>query len=160
MAYTLVTLAARRRLDPAGVVSVACFGIGVLVFWACGGNTLAIELQDPALTGLFGIACLGSVSIGRPLHLVILRLLGHSNPRYTEIAARVSIRTSMVNTTIIGLAFLGHAAAIAVLALTQPTSLRRPATPGRAALLLPGHRRPVLLPQPPASPPAHRRHPH
>jgi hypothetical protein len=119
--YTLVMLAA-RRLDPVGVVSVASFGIAVLVSWASGGNTLALELQDPALTGLIGIACLGSVAIGRPLHPVILRLLGRSNPRYTEIASRTQGKTSMVTTTIIGLAFTGHAVAVAVLALTQSTS--------------------------------------
>jgi predicted permease len=40
VAYTLVMLAVRRRLDPVGVVSVAGFGIGVLVSWASGGNAL------------------------------------------------------------------------------------------------------------------------
>ena len=74
VAYTLVMLAVRRRLDPVGVVSVVGFGIGVLVSWASGGNALALELQDPALTGLIGIACLASVVIGRPLHPVILRV--------------------------------------------------------------------------------------
>jgi hypothetical protein len=120
--YTLVMLAVRRRLDPLGVVSVASFGIGVLISWASGGNALALELQDPELTGLIGIACLVSVIIGRPLHPVILRLLGRGNARYNEIAARAQRRTSMVTTTIIGLAFTAHAVAIAVLALTQPTS--------------------------------------
>ena len=122
VAYTLVMLAVRRRLDPVGVVSVAGFGIGVLVSWASGGNPLALELQDPALTGLIGIACLVSVAIGRPLHPVILRLLGRSNPRYTDIANRAQGKTSMVTTAIIGLAFLGHAVAVTILALTQPTS--------------------------------------
>jgi hypothetical protein len=122
VAYTLVMLAVRRRLDPLGVVSVVTFGIGVLVSWACGGNPLALELQDPALTGLFGIACLVSVVIGRPLHPVILRLLGRGNARYAGIAARAQTKTSMVVTTIFGLALTGHAAAVAVLALTQSTS--------------------------------------
>jgi len=119
VAYTLVMLAVRRRPDPVGVVSAAGFGIGVLVSWASGGNTLAPELQDPALTGLTGIACLVSVAIGRPLYPVILRLLGHGNARHADIAARTHGRTSMV-TTIVGLAFTGHAAAVAALALTEP----------------------------------------
>jgi hypothetical protein len=120
--YTLAILAARRRLNPVGVAGTVSFGIGVLVSWASGGNTLALELQDPALTGLIGVACLVSVAIGRPLHPVILRLLGRSDARYTHIASRTHGRTSMVTTTIIGLAFTGHAAAVAILALTQPTS--------------------------------------
>jgi hypothetical protein len=119
--YTLVMLAVRRRLDPLGVISVVTFGISVLVSWACGGSTLALELQDPALTGAFGIACLVSVAIGRPLHPVILRLLGRGNPRYAQIADRAQTRTSMVTTAILGLAITGRAAALAVLALTQPT---------------------------------------
>ena len=120
--YTLVMLAIRRRLDPVGVVSVVSFGIAVLVSWASGGNTLALELQDPALTGLIGIACLVSVAIGRPLHPVILRLLGRGNARYADIASRTQNKTSMVTTAIIGLAFTGHAVAVTILALTQSTS--------------------------------------
>ena len=122
VAYTLVMLAVRRRPDPVGVVSAAGFGIGVLVSWASGGNTLALELQDPALTGLIGIACLVSVAIGRPLYPVILRLLGHGGARHADMAARAHGRTSMVTTTIVGLALLGHAAAVAALALTEPAS--------------------------------------
>lgn len=123
VAYTLAILALRRRLSALGVVSVASFGIGVLASWASGGNTLAMELQDPALTGLFGIACLVSIAIGHPLHQLILRAMGRSNPRYTQPADRAAATgTSMVSTIIIGLAFLGHAVAVAVLALTQTTS--------------------------------------
>jgi hypothetical protein len=120
--YTLAILVARRRLSALGVVSVASFAVGVLVTWATGGNTLAQELQDPVLTGLFGIACLGSIAAGHPLHQVILRWLGRSNARYHQVADRAAASgTSTVSTAIIGLAFLGHAVAVAVLALTQTT---------------------------------------
>ena len=120
--YTLVMLAIRRRLDPLGVISVASFGISVLVSWASGGDALALELQDPALTGLIGLACLVSVAIGKPLHPVILRLLGRGNARYADIATRARRSTSMVTTAIIGAAFTVHAAALTILALTEPTS--------------------------------------
>jgi hypothetical protein len=120
--YTLIMLSVRRRLDPVGVVSVAGFGLSVLVSWASGGSVLALELQDPALTGLIGIACLGSVAIGKPLHPVILRLLGRGNARYADIATRARRSTSMITTAIIGVAFTVHAAALTVLALTEPTS--------------------------------------
>jgi hypothetical protein len=121
--WTLAILAVRRKLSALGVVSVATFGIGVLASWASGGNALAMELQAPAVTGLFGIACVVSVAIGHPLHQLILRAMGRRNPRYAQIAGRAAAsRASMVSTTIIGLAFLGHAVAVAVLALTQATS--------------------------------------
>lgn len=98
-------------------------GLGVLISWVSGGNTLAMELQDPVVFGLFGIACLVSIAVGRPLHQVILRAMGRSNPRCTQAADRAAASgTSMVSTAIIGLACLGHAVAVAVLALTQTTS--------------------------------------
>jgi hypothetical protein len=122
VAYTLAVLAATRRWDPVGVAGAVSFGVGVVISWASGGNTLALELQDPAVTGVIGIAFLASAAIGRPLHPVILRMLGRGNPRYTDIANRAQYRTSMVTTTIIGLVLLAHAVAVAVLALTQTTS--------------------------------------
>jgi len=122
VAYTLVTLAVRRRLDPLGVVSVAGFGLGVLVSWASGGSPLAIELQDPATTGLLGLAFLVSVAIGRPLHPVILRLLSRGNARYAGLADRAQHTTSMVVTAIIGLTLTVRAVALTILALTQSTT--------------------------------------
>jgi hypothetical protein len=121
--WTLAILVVRRRLSALGVASVALFGLGVLISWVSGGSTLAMELQDPVIFGLFGIACLVSVAVGHPLHQVILRAMGRSNARYTEVADRaVASSTSMVSTLIIGLAFLSHAVAVAVLAFTQTTS--------------------------------------
>jgi hypothetical protein len=121
--YTLAILAVRRKLSALGVICVALFAIGVLISWISGGNTLAMELQDPALFGALGIACLVSIAVGHPLHQVILRAMGRSNSRYTEVADRAAASgTSMVSTAIIGLAFLAHAVAVTVLALTQTTS--------------------------------------
>jgi hypothetical protein len=122
VAYTLAILVARRKLSPLGVVSVISFGIGVLISWASGGSAVALELQDPELTGLIGIACLASVAVGHPLHPIILRMLGRGNARYSDIANRVKHKTSMITTAILGLTLSAHAAAITILALTQTTS--------------------------------------
>ncbi len=120
--YTLSILAIQRRLSPLGMIGMATFGIGAMVSWASGGNTLAMELQDPAVTGLFGLACLGSVATRRPLHRIILRWIGRSNPHYADVANRAQTRNSMISTTIIGLAFLGHAVALTILALSESTN--------------------------------------
>jgi hypothetical protein len=121
--WTLAILVVRRRLSALGVAAVALFGLGVLISWVSGGSTLAMELQDPVIFGLFGIACLVSIAVGHPLHQVILRAMGRSNARYTQVAERAAASgTSMVSTLIIGLAFLSHAVAVAVLAFTQSTS--------------------------------------
>jgi hypothetical protein len=121
--WTLAVLAVRRKLSALGVIGVALFAVGVLISWISGGSALAEELQDPVIFGLFGIACLVSLAVGHPLHQVILRTMGRSNPRYNEVADRAAASgTSMVSTLIIGLAFLSHAIAVAVLAFTQSTS--------------------------------------
>ena len=121
--WTLAILVVRRKLSALGMVGVALFAVGVLISWVSGGSTLAMELQDPVIFGLFGIACLVSIAVGHPLHQVILRAMGRSNSRYTEVADRAAASgTSMVSTLIIGLAFVSHAIAVAVLAFTQSTS--------------------------------------
>jgi hypothetical protein len=120
--WTLAVLAVRRKLSALGVVSVGLFAIGVLISWVSGGSALAEELQDPFIFGLFGLACLVSIAVGHPLHQVILRAMGRSNARYNEVADRAKASgTSMVSTLIIGLAFVAHAIAVAVLAFTQST---------------------------------------
>ena len=121
--WTLAILAIRRKVSVLGVVGIGLFAIGVLISWASGGSALAEELQDPVVFGLFGIACLVSIAVGHPLHQVILRAMGRSNARYYGVADRARASgTSMVSTLIIGLAFLSHAVAVAVLAFTQSTS--------------------------------------
>lgn len=121
--WTLAILVVRRKLSALGVVGVALFAVGVLISWISGGSALAMELQDPVIFGLFGIACLVSIAVGHPLHQVILRAMGRSNARYTEVADRAAASgSSLVSTLIIGLAFLSHAIAVAVLAFTQSTS--------------------------------------
>ncbi len=121
--WTLAILVVRRKLSALGMVGVALFAVGVLISWVSGGSTLAMELQDPVIFGLFGIACLVSIAVGHPLHQVILRAMGRNNSRYIEVADRAAASgTSMVSTLIIGLAFVSHAIAVAVLAFTQSTS--------------------------------------
>lgn len=51
------------------------------------------------------------IAVGLALHAII-----------ADVANRAQTRNSMITTTIIGLAFLSHAVAVAILALTQTTS--------------------------------------
>jgi hypothetical protein len=121
--FTLGTLAWRRRLDPLGLISVVGFAVGIVVAWVSGGNPLALELQDPAVTGIIGLACLFSVVVRRPLHLVLVRYLGRSNPRFARLAADPATkRTSLIVTAMIGAIFLAHATVVTVMALTLPTA--------------------------------------
>ncbi len=102
--WTLAVLAVRRKVSALGVVGIALFAVGVLISWVSGGSTLAMELQDPVIFGLFAIACLVSIAVGHPLHQVILHAMGRSNARYNQVADRAAASgTSMVSTLIIGL---------------------------------------------------------
>jgi hypothetical protein len=119
VAYTLVMVAWRRRADALALLSVAGFGIALAATYFTGGSALAVELQDPAETGALGLACLVSVIAGRPLWLLVLRLLARRNAQAARILADPAIRrTATVETVIIGAIFLVHAIAITILALT------------------------------------------
>jgi hypothetical protein len=99
------------------------FGVALLVQVLSHGSALAFELQDPAVTGLIGLACLGSVLIGKPLHLVAIRLSARTNARAARMLdAPDLVRSSTIVTLVIGSLTLAHAVAVAVIALTQPVS--------------------------------------
>jgi hypothetical protein len=117
IAWTLARFARRRTVDPVGVFVAVGYGLAVLVSILTDGNPLALELHEPALTGLLGLACLLSLAVRRPLHGVLLTLLAHRNPslRPHDPARH---RFSTVVTAVIGGTLLIHAAALITLALT------------------------------------------
>jgi hypothetical protein len=122
VAFTLGTLAWRRRLDPLGLISVASFAISIGVSWLSGGSSLALELQDPVVTGILGLGCLISVAVHRPLHLVVVGYLGRTSPRFARIAADPAAqRNSRIATAAIGAILLAYATVITIMALTLPT---------------------------------------
>lgn len=119
--WTLAIFAWRRRADPLGLLSVAGFGVALAVSYLSGGSALALELQDPAVTGALGLACVVSVIARTPLQLMALRLLARRSAQAARIMADpATTRTSTVATAIIGAIFLTHAIAITILALTLP----------------------------------------
>jgi uncharacterized membrane protein len=119
LAYTLVIAAWRRRADALALLSVAGFGIALAASYLAGGSALAVELQDPAETGALGLACLVSVIAGRPLWLLVVRLLARRNAEAARMLADPATRhTATMETVIIGAIFLVHAIAITILALT------------------------------------------
>lgn len=83
-AWTLGTFAWHRRVSRLGLASVALTGAALAVTYLTSGSPLAVELQDPAVTGAFGLAFLVSVTARRPLFLTALRLAA----RHSAQAAR------------------------------------------------------------------------
>lgn len=111
--WTLGRLVIARVVDPIGVVGCGLYGVGLVIVRLSGGNPLALELRDAIPTGVIGLACLVSVAVRRPLHLVALRLAGR--------AQATASRFSTVVTTIIGGTLVVHALALTALALSLST---------------------------------------
>jgi hypothetical protein len=113
-AWTLVRLLWQRRLDPIGVLAVLGFGVELLVAVLTRGNAFALKLQEAPLTGAFGLVCLVSVAIQRPLLPTVLRFMGLER-------AAVMRKASLI-TLVIGATFLIDALVRVVLAATLATN--------------------------------------
>jgi hypothetical protein len=122
VAWTLGVSVWRRRIDPIGVAGVCAYGIALLVLMVTGGNTLVLKLHEAIVTGPLGLACLVSVAVRRPLHLVVLRLMARTRPELREVARDPARRrTSAVITSLAGATLVVHFLALLALALSLPT---------------------------------------
>jgi hypothetical protein len=117
VAWTLARYAVRRAVDPVGVVVAAGYGLAVLVSVLTDGSPLALELHEPALTGLLGLACLLSLVVRRPLHGVLCAALSH---RAGDSPPAPAGRLSYVVTALVGGTLVVHAGTLLALALTVP----------------------------------------
>jgi hypothetical protein len=115
---TAVVFVVRRRLDPIGMVAATGYLVALLVAVLSGGNEIVLKLHEAIVTGPFGLICLASVAVGRPLHAVALKLAARRNPR---LALNHRHRTSMILTAVVGATLVVHALALLVLAITEPT---------------------------------------
>jgi hypothetical protein len=121
--YTGAVFLWRRRIDPIGAIAIVCFGIGLLLVIATGGNELVFKLREDIWTGPLGLACLISVVVGRPLFMEALRLAARRNPQIAERIARPEARhITTVVTCVIGVILLVHALVMVVLAETTSTA--------------------------------------
>lgn len=123
VAGTLGGFAVRRRLDPVGAVAVVAFGVVLVVLALSGGNPLVLKLQEAVVTGPAGLVLLGSVAIGRPVYLLVFRVLARRDPaRTARLDGPGRHRAATVLTTLLGSTLVLHALALLVLALSLPTS--------------------------------------
>jgi hypothetical protein len=124
--WLLVVAIARRRLEPVAVVATVTIAIALAAYALTGGDPLALKLQRGAVTGALGIAALASVSLSRPLLLVLAERIAKLNPeRRPEIQARLAdpdrCRAMTILTAIVGLTFTLDGASQITLALAVPT---------------------------------------
>jgi hypothetical protein len=59
--------------DPIGVIAVIGLTFGMIAALVTHGNPLALKLRESVLTGLFGVACLGSLFAARPIMFFLAR---------------------------------------------------------------------------------------
>jgi FtsH-binding integral membrane protein len=122
VAVTLGGFAVRRKLDPVGAVAVVAFGIALLVFALSGGNAVVLKLQEAVVTGPLGVICLVSVAIGKPVHLLVFKLLARRDPaRAARLDGAGRQRAATVVTTVLGTTLVLHALVLLFLALSLST---------------------------------------
>jgi hypothetical protein len=113
LAWTAGNLAVRRRLDPVGALSVAGFGIGLLMLEVT-GSAFAFKIHDGVLAGAIGVVCLASMAVGRPLFGLLL-------PKSVSWPGMTRRTVANWVTGIWGVVLVADAAVIMLLAATLPT---------------------------------------
>ena len=125
LAWSLVELLRKRRLDALSLLVLAGIGLSVLAFLG-GGGIRVLQLREKLVTGVIGLVFLGSAAIGRPLIQGLARatLLRTSPERAAQLAARRDSppfrRAMNVMTLAWGFALVGECALSATLALWLP----------------------------------------
>ncbi len=116
----------KRRVDPIALIAAIVLLVAVLVSVAAGGSVLPLKLRRAVVTGSLGIACLGSLLVGRPLLPAAMDWLARAWPRTERLTrvlgGRASRRQTIVLTAIIGVTLLGDATAQVTLALSVSTA--------------------------------------
>ena len=69
LAYQIVLVALRRRVDPWALVSGIGFALGCLASLVSGGSSLPLKLHEAGVTFLAGLALLAAVLLRRPAPL-------------------------------------------------------------------------------------------
>lgn len=68
-AFPIIDIAVERartkHVDPIGVIALIGIVVGIIGAVALNGNATLLKVRESALTGLFGVACLGSIFVGR-----------------------------------------------------------------------------------------------
>jgi hypothetical protein len=110
-----------------GLLGVVTYGIALAISVVFGAGALPLKLHRGLVGGAIGLVCLGSVAIGRPIFLVILRLRTQHTEQGPLVEAvllgnpRVVKRVTNL-TLLVGVAALADAVLQTVLAIALSTS--------------------------------------
>jgi hypothetical protein len=116
--FTIAVFLWRKRVDVIGVAAVAAYVVVLVISLLAGGSPLVLKLNDAVLTGPFGLICLASLVVGKPLHLVLHEFLARRKGTEVTDLAR---KGSAVITGLVGAMLTVHALVLLFLALSLPT---------------------------------------
>lgn len=124
-ATVLARVGRNRKLDALGAISLAALLLGAAGAFLF-NNPRFLLVKDSAVTGLFGLAFLGSLLIDRPLVLVLARAFAAGQAPMAQEQARLQSATAHARlrhmTLVWGLALVGEATTRVVLSfLLAPT---------------------------------------
>ena len=116
-----------KRIDPIGCIVLFGFVAGILASVALGGSAFVLKVRDSAFTALFGLLCLGSLAMARPMMFFIGRALSAGDDpaklaAYEELwAMPTAPRAFRVITAAWGVGLVVEAALRVLLAEVLPT---------------------------------------
>jgi hypothetical protein len=115
------------EFEPIGIISLLGITIGIIGAVAFGGNVILLKIRESLITGLFGLICLGSLLLARPVMFYMGRAFatGGDHERSAEFDQVWEIpeaRASFRHITIVwGVALVAEAALRTGLAFWVPT---------------------------------------
>ncbi|WP_432168165.1 VC0807 family protein [Streptomyces sp. bgisy031] len=119
--------AAERRHSPWAALLIATgLGLALAATVLSGGSSLPLKLYRPLATGVFGLACVVSAAVHRPLLMVLVRALAGRDERVHAALARMDDAGRLQRrltglTLIVGIVCLAEAGVTAALAFSLPT---------------------------------------
>jgi hypothetical protein len=119
----------RGRFEPIGIIALVGIALGIISAIATGGDALLLKIRESAITGLFGVACLGSLVTKRPLMWYLGREFATGGaPDKREAFDQIwetpgAPHRFRVVTAVWGFGLLGEAVGRTTLALTLSTSV-------------------------------------
>ncbi|MEU5059944.1 MULTISPECIES: hypothetical protein [unclassified Streptomyces] len=122
----LASAAVRRHSPWAALLIATGLGLAVAATVMSGGSSLPLRLYRPLATGAFGLACVVSAAVHRPLLMLLVPALASRDERVHAALARIGdadrLQRRLVGLTlIVGFVCLVEAGVTAALALSLPT---------------------------------------
>jgi len=126
-AWVVVEWIRKRTLDAIGSITLFGFIAGIIASVALGGNAFVLKVRDSAFTALFGVVCLATLRMHKPLMFHLGKALSagddpEKRSAYDELFdLPTARRTFLIITGVWGIGLIIEASARVLLAVSLPT---------------------------------------